>query len=77
MCKGDVAHKLCGIDKQDAGVGFEVDPLCLLDKLKTFDSDICLVGKPEPYQLQHVGASLEGMKDSKKSAEGHPRIWWG
>ena len=42
-----VVYQLFVVYEQDAGVGFEIDPLGLLDDLQTFYCDIFLISEAE------------------------------
>lgn len=48
------AYQFLLIDQQNAGVGFQVDPLGLSHHLETLDCDVGLVREAEPHEIEHL-----------------------
>lgn len=48
-------------DQEDAGVCLQVDAGGSTDDVETFDRDIRLIGKAEPYEVEHDLRYLHGL----------------
>lgn len=54
--RGCYSHQLLLVDQEDGSVGLEIDSVCLLDDLKSFDRDVFLVGQTEADNIEHIGS---------------------